>query len=239
MSVITSSVSEVRRVSDLARRTTTRTPADAAMAAYFKRMSHAAAARAAAFGGLARELVAWDAPGELVRGCEAARDVEWQHAIALGQLAATRGAPFDLDARAMASPRPVRPLLEIAIDNAVSGVVRGTYDATLARYCARTARDERVRFTMTAVARDACAGAELAIEIAAWLQAMIEPVEAAIVEDSLRHATVALSAALESEPEDGLPEAGMPTRRDQLVIWSRLCHRVWSVVRDRVSAAAA
>jgi hypothetical protein len=123
---------------------------------------------------------------------------------------------------------PVRPLAEIALDNIVEGLVREVYSAAVATVCAERAEDPSIRRVMESIAEDERGHAELALDIATWLQGSIDPVEGAWVENALRHAVVSLAKELEAEPDPELVRAvGLPNRLHALWLWSYLSKRIW------------
>ncbi|MDF2694014.1 MAG: putative lipoprotein, partial [Labilithrix sp.] len=180
---------------------------------------------------LGRELELHGAPDRLVERCALARTAELRHARALGRLAERHG----VLPPAPAVPRiRVRSLVDLALVNIVEGFVRTTYGAAAAQLRARTA-EIGIRNVMDEIAGDELVHAELAFDIAVWLQAEIDPVEGVWVEDALRHQVVALARELDVEVAPELCEvAGVPTRREALAIWSNLSKSVWHGLSERV-----
>jgi hypothetical protein len=204
---------------------------------YLASAAYLEAASAVAFARLARELEFHRAPLSLVVACERAREVELRHARSLGRLAQEHGGT-------PVTPEPktvrVRPLVNVALDNIIEGFVRETYGAAGASFRARTAGDVRIREVMEGIAEDERELAELAFEIALWLQGAIDPIEGVWVEDAMRHAATALARELDVEVEPELTErAGVPGRGDALAIWSGLSKRVWHGLSERVWSSAA
>ena len=92
-------------------------------------------------------------------------DDEGRHARAIGRLAKRFGGdPIE----SFVPPMPVRPLFDVAIENAVEGCVGETLGASLAAFQARSAGDRTVRRTMSIVERDETRHATLAWEVLAW-----------------------------------------------------------------------
>ena len=134
----------------------------------------------------------------------------------------------------------VDPYVMNLLENIVEGFVRETYGAAVARFRARSANDSQIRRVMEEIAADEYMHAQLAFEVATWLQAAIDPVEGAWVENAMRHAVIALARELDVEVEAELSTVvGIPARRDALAIWSGLSHRVWHGISERVWNAAA
>lgn len=212
------------------------TPGASIVGDYFARAAYLEAASSVAFTRLGRELEAHGAPDELVDACRSARLAEQRHARSFGRLAQQHGArPVTPKAQTVR----IRPLVDVALENIVEGFVRQTYGAAVARFRARSASDFHVRRVMEEIAQDEYVHAELAFDVAIWLQSAIDPLEAAFVEDTLRHAVVALAEELDVEVDAELcARAGVPSRRDALMIWSGLAKRVWQGISERVWSAA-
>ncbi|MGH7436059.1 MAG: ferritin-like domain-containing protein, partial [Polyangiaceae bacterium] len=64
---------------------------------------------------------------------------------------------------------PVRPLEDIATENAAEGCVRETFGALIGIWQARFAGDPQVRRAMNGVARDESRHAALSWEVARWI----------------------------------------------------------------------
>jgi hypothetical protein len=199
---------------------------------YLGRAAFLETASALAFARLGRELELHGAPDSLVERCALARVAELRHARGLGRLAERHG---------VVPPAPVVPrirvrsLVDIALENIVEGFVRTTYGAAAAQVRARSANENGVRLVMEDIARDELVHAELAFDIALWLQAEIDPVEGVWVEDALRHAAVALAPELDAEVDPELCSfAGVPNRSEALAIWSDLSKTVWHGLSERV-----
>ncbi len=199
---------------------------------YFAHAASLEAASALAYARLGRELELHGAPERLLEGCGRARVAELRHARLLGRLAERFGVrPVTPTVERL----PVRSLVDIALVNIVEGFVRTTYGATAAQYRARSAEDADIRDVMVEIARDEFVHAELAFDVAVWLQAEIDPVEGVWVESALREAVFSLARELDVEVAPELTEtAGVPSRVDALEIWSNLSKRVWHGLADRV-----
>ncbi|HEY8091894.1 MAG TPA: ferritin-like domain-containing protein, partial [Polyangiaceae bacterium] len=118
-----------------------------------------------AFARMESELAAHGAPAALLRGARRARRDEVRHTAMVSRLARRHGgAPRTPHAPA---PTSVRPLLAIALENAVEGCVRETYGAVVNLVEARASSDPAVRRAMKSIAEDECRHAELAWEVAA------------------------------------------------------------------------
>lgn len=152
---------------------------------------------------LARELRAHGAPEQLVsRAIAAARD-EVRHARATRRLARLHGATVVRPPRA---PRAVRPLEEVARENAVEGCVRETYAALVALHQAERARDTSVREAMATIANDEIGHASLAWSLAEWAESRLDAAARARVE-------AARAAAIADLAEGAMPEAASDDAR--------------------------
>jgi hypothetical protein len=203
--------------------------------AWLARAAYKDATSALAFGRLVADLKVFGAPPDLVARCERAKAAEQRHARLLGRLASSFGAiPESPVSRAL----PLRPLVKIAIDNAVEGLVWGAYGSAVAKHRARHATDENVRRVMEQIAVDEREHVRLAFAVAMWLHATLDPIEAIFVEDSMRHAVTDLARKLDELPEQGIAIAGVPGRMHALAIWRELSHVFWNGLFERVAAAA-
>lgn len=180
---------------------------------YFARSAYLEAAAVDAFVRLAAELRAHGAPPELVAWAETSAEDERRHARALASLAESHGAHVTFDA-----PRahPVRPLFEVALENAREGCVRETLGATLGHYQAVCATDPRVTSAFTLIADDETSHAALAWAVDAWAASRVRPWERAAVAQARADAIAALDAGrvvssfggtTEARRQAGLPEA--------------------------------
>jgi hypothetical protein len=143
-------------------------------AAWLARMAHLEGASVPAFAQLAAELTAHGAPERLVAGARRARLDEERHARVVGELARRAGArPLTLDV----TPTPVRPLVELAVENAVEGCVRETAGAVVAARHAQLVADAREARLFAAIAVDERRHANLSWAIDAWAATLLSPAE--------------------------------------------------------------
>jgi hypothetical protein len=196
------------------------------VAAYLARAAHLEAASVLAFEALARDLARLAAPAQLVAACRKAARQEVAHARTVGRLARARGA----------KPEPVRvrrraqhSLLELALHNAVEGVVRESYGALQAIVGARAAAAADVRQALARIAADEAEHAALSLRIASWLDAQLSPEERLLVAQAQRTAIAELRGELDQEPAPGLrSELGIPGRGLSLRLVEALAAHVWS-----------
>jgi hypothetical protein len=157
-----------------------------------------------AFDRMALELAAHEAPLALVRDAERAASDERRHTRMMTTLARRYGCEPDTQVDA---PSHVRPLFEIALENAVEGCVRETFGAVLAMYQSANAPDPKVRCAIRAIAEDESAHAELSWRVARCIEARLT------AEERLRIESARAEAFDELEREAELPlwrESGLP-----------------------------
>jgi hypothetical protein len=128
-------------------------------------MAHLEAASVPAFAHLERELRAHGAPERLLAGARRARLDEERHACMMSDLARAAGARMPV---VEVAPMAVRPLDEIAIENAVEGCVREALGALAASEQARTARDPVLSTVLAGIAVDEARHASLAWAVDRW-----------------------------------------------------------------------
>jgi hypothetical protein len=119
-----------------------------------------------------------------------------------------------------------RATLELAIENAVEGCVRETFGAALALWQADHAMDPQIRSTMAAIAEDEAEHAQLAWDIAAWLEPRLSEVE----RDSVRKAKAEAIAALGLGVTQAPPFAerlGLPDAVDAAHLLEEVGRQVW------------
>jgi hypothetical protein len=182
-----------------------------ALAEFFAEAAYLEEASVAAFRVLRGELRALRAPATLVRRADRAARDEVRHTRVMTRLARLAGVE---PARARVDRRPRRPLLPVAIENAVEGCVRETFGALVASYQAERARDPRIARAMRAVARDETRHAELAWAVDRWSQGRLPAQARREVREAMSAAFVELEADLargrETPPELRLA-AGLPS----------------------------
>lgn len=155
------------------------------------------AASVGAFARLARELAAHGAPRALVaRVASAARD-ERRHARLLRRASRAR-----VTAKAPKTPRSVRPLIAVALENAVEGRTRETWGAVVAARQARVAA-AHLRAPLAEIAADESRHAELAIDVAAWVETRLSAEERSEVEAARRAAVRDLAAEVSADNVGG------------------------------------
>lgn len=187
------------------------------LAAWLQRAARSEMGSVLAFVTLCRELRAHGAPESLLRRALEAAAQEIGHARALTALAVRAGAPRPHLRRKHGFQ--LRPLADIAVENAVQGCVHETFSGLLARHQALHARDAAVREALARVAPEELEHAALAWDLHAWLLERLSKPEQARVQRALRRAARRLPArARHSELDEagkqllGLPSAAHAER---------------------------
>ncbi|HWB81496.1 MAG TPA: ferritin-like domain-containing protein [Nannocystaceae bacterium] len=188
--------------------------------------AHAEAASVGAFLALRHELAAHGAPRELCERMLAAARDEIGHARAMSRIAAQRGA---VPERARFDRVGVRSLEAIAIENAIEGCVRETWSALEACAQAREAADSEIRRAMRRIAIDETRHAELAHDLARWLDAQLDDAARARVRTARDAAVEELLGSLAATPPDSLQRlAGLPEAARARRLAEGLRARLWS-----------
>jgi hypothetical protein len=195
---------------------------------YLARAAHLEDAAVSAFTILAAELRAHGAPKSLTRSALRARADEVRHAREVGELARAFGV---VAPRAEVGPARVRPLLAIAIENAVEGCVRETFGALIASWQGEHARDFRVRATMKRIARDEARHAALGWRIHEWAMTRLDSSERARVEDVMARAIEELEGSSRVEPDRSVARTlGLPASPQAVALVAAMRAEVWSML---------
>jgi hypothetical protein len=198
------------------------------IAAYLAEVAYLESAAVEAFDILVRELEAHRAPAALVLAARAAREDEVRHARMTEKLAKARGATVHAPER---SPREVRALVDIAIDNAAEGCVRETFGALLAQHQGTHAADRSLRRAMKQIAEDETRHAELSWALAAWLDGALTDDQRARVRQARDRAIEELGASMIGDvPADVHYLAGVPDPLVARAMWTSLAGELWSAV---------
>ncbi|HEX4339080.1 MAG TPA: ferritin-like domain-containing protein [Polyangiaceae bacterium] len=200
-----------------------------AVAAYFEHAAFLEAASVRAFGELAVDLAACDAPPALfVEARRAARD-ELRHLRMTARLARRFGGRAPPSARAVGSPTRRWPTLaSVARENAVEGCVRETYGALVAHYQAMHASDAVVRRTMSTIADDETRHAALSWSVFHFTAARLKKGSRAVVSARLASAIDALHREVEEPDAELVRVAGLPTAVEQRRLLAQMKKYVWS-----------
>jgi hypothetical protein len=195
---------------------------------YLARAAHLEDAAVSAFAILAAELRAHGAPRSLTRSCLVARADEVRHAREMGELARAFGVAAP---RAEVAPSRVRPLVEIAIENAIEGCVRETFGALVGAWQGEHARDYRVRGTMKRVARDEARHAALGWRIHAWAMPRLGASDRARVTAAMSRAIDELEMSSRIAPDPVVARTlGLPNAAQALALVAAMRAEVWSML---------
>lgn len=184
---------------------------------HFARVACMEAGSVEAFRLLRDELSAHRAPKRLVKAASRAIRDEIRHVRQTSALARRFGeepiAPHP------APPREIRPLVEMAIENAAEGCVRETYSALECAWQAQLATDPVVRATMSRIARDEMRHLALAWRVHAWALGRLDTAARERVREAKRGAIAVLKDELRADPHTFLlGQAGLPTAFHSLVL---------------------
>jgi hypothetical protein len=184
------------------------------------------AASVPAFAQLARELAAHGAPAALVARARLAWADEIRHFGLMRALARRHGQ----DATPPRPPLPdVRPLAEVARENAVEGCVRETWSALVASWQACRAGDGAVRAALAEIAEDEATHGQLAWDVAAWANARLARRQRRVIRQALAGAADELAAGAGAEVEPALVAAlGLPDARTSEVLAARARATLWA-----------
>jgi hypothetical protein len=192
---------------------------------HFARAACMEAASVDAFRWLRDELVAHGAPRRLVRAASRAIRDELRHVRVTSALARRFGeepiAPRPAPARA------VRPLLEVALENAVEGCVRETYSALECLWQAHVATDPVVRAEMKRIARDELRHLALSWEVHAWIGSRLDRVDRARVLRAQQEAIAVLLGEVDGDPDAALVRtAGLPKSEESRALIGAIAARI-------------
>lgn len=198
---------------------------DGTAAAYLARCAHLEAAAVIAFGALTAEMEALGAPPALLADLREAEADEVRHTEAMTRLSRKYGAEPIVP---LVGPRTARAAVDIAVENAVEGVVREAFGAAVALHQAQHAADPDVREAFAVIAEEECAHAALSYRVAAHLHGLLDGPARARVEAATRAAIGDLRAELAEPPRALGSMLGLPS----LAIARRMVHglraQLWS-----------
>lgn len=199
----------------------------AAIGAYFASSARLEAASVIAFERLEHDLARLGAPRRLrARARKAAAD-ERRHASIATRLAERFGA--EAVPAKVESGEPCPSAIELALENAIEGVVRETFGAAEALFRASRAGDEGVRRAMRRIAIDECGHAALSWDIASWLGSKLDARGKARVRRASRRAAAELGTALASLAPDEAERrlGGAPDATEARHLFHALDEALW------------
>jgi len=175
---------------------------------YFAAMAAAEHASVAAFERMAAELDEHAFPALARRARRAAAD-EAHHFRITAALARKFGAKA---VQGRTTPKPTRPLVDMAIENAREGVVRETLGAILGVWQSRHAGERSVRGAMKRIAGDETAHAVLSWDIDWSVRSRLSRAEHTLLDSARDQALSAMERSLASPvPRELARRAGVPT----------------------------
>jgi hypothetical protein len=187
------------------------------------------AAAVHAFARTACELRVHGAPERLVARARGAAADEVRHARAMRHHARRHGAQ-PLAAAVDGSTRRRRPLLELALENAVEGCVRETYGALVAQWQAKSAQDRELKGALKSIAHDETNHAELSWDLKAWLDTRLTAAEREQVRVAMLDAIAQLDCEASAEPAaECRSAAGVPSAEHAHAFIAALRKEVWLV----------
>lgn len=199
---------------------------DDALQGYLEQAAYLEAASVVAFRQLADELASHSAPAELVAAARIAAREEEGHAAAMRALAGRKGQTLtateqDALATGWSGASSLRPIIEIAHENAVEGCVRELIGALIASYQAEHAEDPEIRAALQTIAREEIAHARLSFAVADWAENELDAAAQAEVAAARQRAIAELSAELSHDPAPVMQTlAGWP-RAELMQAWIR------------------
>lgn len=194
-------------------------------AKYFERCAHFEWVSVSSFRRLASELSVHGAPSNLIHRARSFAYDEVRHTQQMEALVSEAGG--NVVARARVSPLPIRPLLEMALENAIEGCVRETFGALIACVRAKRAHSPLVREIMNEIADDESRHSELGFEILEWSRAQLSAEENVYINVALESAIVDLET-WETLPSHIVAELGDPTPSERRPLIETLRARVWA-----------
>lgn len=196
------------------------------LARHFVAAAHLEAASVPAFLRLRDELKLHGAPLHLRLEAQRSAGDEVRHARAVSALARRFGGT---PVRPRVTPLPLRPLVEVARDNAVEGCVRETFGALVAHRQALQAKDPEVRRELQAIAQDETRHAALSWSVHEWVTPRLSRDERHQLRTAQREAVATLRAeSAEAVDPAVVEQAGMPAADEAVTLVDALTSTLWS-----------
>jgi len=190
------------------------------MGAFLGDVAGLEAAAVPAFRQLGTELTAHGAPRTMVAAASRSARDEVRHARVMALHARRYGAH---PRRASVGPLSVRPMAEVAADNAAEGCIRETYGALVAHVQASSAADPLLRQSLRRIALEETRHAALSWAVDAWMRSRLSRADRNRVERSTRIALERLRDDLTRDYADEVHRlAGMPRPSQARALFDRL-----------------
>jgi hypothetical protein len=200
-------------------------PQEDALGQYFAQMAAMESAAVTAFRYLVRELEAYDAPEELIQIARDAIEEEIQHAQLASLLAQAYDAPLS---KIEVAPFRLRPLMEIALENATEGCIHETFAAACGMWQEEHATLEAFRAVVGRIVDEESRHAALSWALHAWLMPQLSPAERAQILEAQREALDQLEARFLDEAPPSVREAvGLPEEKDAARLFTHLREQLW------------
>lgn len=185
----------------------TATP-DATLGPVLAHLAHLEAASVSAFRELARDLVRFGAPAELVDRCRAAARDEIAHARMLRRLARAEGAVAVPVRTVRTDPADRR---QVALHNATEGCVNEAWAALVARWQADHASTPGLRTVFARIADDETRHGQLSWDLHRWFLSTAGADERRELEDTRLAALASLARGVASQVAGSPPALGFPS----------------------------
>lgn len=181
----------------------------AEVGAFFAELSYLEHAAVTAFAYLVEELKAYRAPDTLIDIATAAIQEEREHVELMGALARRYGATPKVSTSA---PFALRPLADIAIENAREGCVRESFGSLLGYWQAMTSEDPAVRATMERIAHEESNHGALSWAIDEWIRPQLRAEEIDAYQQAHAEAIEGIRSEIKDDPSEAMQRlAGFPT----------------------------
>lgn len=195
---------------------------------YLADMAAMETAAITAFRYLSRELEAYGAPPDLIARARQAVTEETRHAEMAGLLSAA----YETGVQAVqVDDFVLRPLYDIALDNAVEGCVNETFAAACGLWQGEHAQLDTFRRVIAHISDEETEHAALSWDIHAWVMPLLSAAEQAQIRAAQAAAVEHLVADFRQEGDPLLQQAfGLPTRQQAARLFAQLKTSVWATV---------
>ncbi|HNK45248.1 MAG TPA: ferritin-like domain-containing protein [Pseudomonadota bacterium] len=198
-----------------------------ALVRYLEEAAYLEAASVFAFRRLARELLAHDAPSWLVAWADRAANEEVRHARVMARLCRRYGGTLTMPVE---GPQGVRPLAEIARENAQEGCVRETYGALLLWIQSASATQPHLQRVLQVIAREETEHAKLAFSVADFCASRLSDAERAEVDRAQQAAVADLGEAIAQNPPVELQQRlGLPPVELAQQLYQSASRELWTM----------